>query len=93
MRLCAKTPEQSGFCVEGGIGAGINLVLVAEDNFAVLDQHCSKGFVSMADSQLGQAYGFFHKDFIIHHVVPPGFIHFSDDFYVLQFFFGMYMGL
>ena len=47
----------------------------------------------MADSQLGQAYGFFHKDFIIHHVVPPGFIHFTDDFYVLQFFFGMYMEL
>ena len=54
--------------------AGVNLIFIGVDQFAILDQHGAEGLVSVGDSLLGEPEGLSHPGFIhcCHKYAPPG---------------------
>ena len=44
--------------------AGVNLIFIGVDQFAILDQHGAEGLVSVGDSLLGEPEGLSHPGFI-----------------------------
>ena len=66
--LCTKLSNQSCFSMKCWIVSGINLILVAKYNFAILDKYRSERLVTMLNCQFLQFNSFFHKHFILHYV-------------------------